>query len=175
VVQVRRNGPCPCGSGIKAKRCCLEGRELLGSPPRFLPAALCHEAARVLAGVGADEFEVLFSQMLDLPEIDSSLQVPLPELFMPEVFEILCLLDFDDSDAWADELDELAFAVDSPELRVLLAQAVVALRDRGRISSTLAAVAIEDLDGDRSALFWCSLFESITVFDAGGGGATEAV
>src|SRR5664280_3622053 len=34
MAKIRRNGPCPCGSGSKAKRCCYGTHEAVGLLPR---------------------------------------------------------------------------------------------------------------------------------------------
>jgi len=42
MAKVRRNGPCPCGSGNKAKHCCLKERSAAAeSPARLLPLEVC--------------------------------------------------------------------------------------------------------------------------------------
>jgi hypothetical protein len=49
--------------------------------------------------------------------------------------------------------------IDTPQRRIDLAEAVITLRDQGRISSKLAAVALFDLDGETERpllLFVCA-------------------
>jgi hypothetical protein len=128
-----------------------------------LPLDLCRDAALDLDGVSDLEFHALFDEMIYLPEIDLSLQVPLPGLFTPEIDRAISALDDDDGEAFDHELNKVVPTVDSPERRIGLAQAIVTLRDQGRISSKLAAVALFDLDGETSALFISSVAESIAV------------
>ena len=48
--KIRRNEPCPCGSGLKYKRCCLtkhEARALPSSSMRQLKLSLLHEIEKV--------------------------------------------------------------------------------------------------------------------------------
>jgi len=164
MAKVRRNGPCPCGSGNKAKHCCLEDRSAAAeSPTRLLPLEVCRDAALDLEGVSNAEIHALFDEMIYLPEIDISLQVPLPRLFTPEIDRAISALDDDDGEAFDRELNQVVPTVDTPERRIDLVDAVITLRDQGRISSKLAAVALFDLDGETSALFISSVAESIAV------------
>jgi hypothetical protein len=52
-------------------------------------------------------------------------------------------------------------AVDTLERRIELAQAVIALRDQGRIPAKLAAVAVFELDREESVFFLSSVAESL--------------
>jgi hypothetical protein len=164
MAKVRRNGPCPCGSGNKAKYCCLKERSSAAeSPTRLLPLEVCRDAALDLEGVSNAEIHALFDEMIYLPETDISLQVPLPRLVTPEIDRAISALDEDDGEAFDRELNEVVPTVDTPQRRIDLADAVITLRDQGRISSKLAAVALFDLDGETSALFISSVAESIAV------------
>jgi hypothetical protein len=128
-----------------------------------LPLEVCRDAALDLKDVSNVEFRALFDEMIYLPEIDISLQVPLPKLFTPEIGRAISALDDDDGETFDRELNKVVPKLDTPERRIELAQAVVTLRDKGRISSRLAAVALFDLDGETSALFISSVAESIAV------------
>jgi len=164
MAKVRRNGPCPCGSGHKAKRCCHKDRMSPSeSLTRLLPLEVCRDAALDLKDVSDVEIHELFDEMIYLPEIDISLQVALPGIYTPEIDRAISALDDDDGETFDRELNKVVPTVDSPERRIELAQAVVTLRDQGRISSKLAAVALFDLDGETSALFISSVAESIAV------------
>jgi hypothetical protein len=164
MAKVRRNGPCPCGSGSKAKRCCLKERSTAAdSPTRLLPLEVCRDAALDLEGVSNAESHALFDEMIYLPETDISLQVPLPRLLTPEIDRAISALDDDDGEAFDRELNQVVPTIDTPQRRIELAGAVITLRDQGRISSKLAAVALFDLGGGASTLFISSVAESIAV------------
>ena len=67
-----------------------------------------------------------------------------------------------DHDTVFDEaLGKVVPAVDTLERRIELAQAVIALRDRGRIPAKLAAVAVFELDREKSIFFLSSVAESL--------------
>ena len=83
MAKVQRNGPCPCGSGNKAKRCCLKERSAAESPTRLLPLEVCRDAALDLEGVSNAEIHALFDEMIYLPELDISLQVRLAQTGHP--------------------------------------------------------------------------------------------
>lgn len=80
--KVKRNEPCPCGSGIKSKYC--------NQPHAFvdvkvLPLDLCQIVVNDLVGTTEAEMRDLFDQLLYLPELDASLQVRLRGIITPEV------------------------------------------------------------------------------------------
>jgi len=55
---IGRNDPCPCGSGKKYKKCCLDGASVSTSLPVDLsPAELVHQRARAFA---AGDFGFIF-------------------------------------------------------------------------------------------------------------------
>ena len=127
--QSQRNGPCPCGSGAKAKRCCY------GNESNFdngvIDPEICAQAFGDLAGITESEMRALFDQLLFLPELDLSLQVPLPPLCTPHLEGAVAALQDDDPDTFDDELMNVVSAIDHPDRRRALADAVIALRDRG--------------------------------------------
>ena len=61
-------------------------------------------------------------------------------------------------------LEKVVPMVDKVDRRIDLARAVVALRDQGRISPKLAAMAVFELDRPDSVLFMSSVAESIARF-----------
>ena len=123
MAKVRRNGPCPCGSGNKAKRCCHKERSAAAeSPTRLLPLEVCRDAALDLEGVSNAEIHALFDEMIYLPEIDISLQVPLPAIFTPDIDRAISALDDDDGEAFDRELNQVVPTVDTPERRIELAE-----------------------------------------------------
>ena len=161
MAKVRRNGPCPCGSTNKAKRCCHGPATYLDV--RFIPFDLAEAALSVLRSTSEIELAAHFDELIYLPEVDRSLQVPLPGIITPEIGRAILALQEDDGDAFDRSLEQVVPTVDTAQRRVDLAQAVIDLRDQGFISPILAAIAVVDLDQDESILFTSSVAESINV------------
>ena len=160
MAKIRRNGPCPCGSGSKAKRCCYGNDAAMEI--HHLPAELCEEVIPDLKRIDRDEFRALFEELLYLPEIDSSLQSRLG-ILTPDMDRAISALQDEDVEEFDEALDKVVADVDSPGRRLELAQAALTLRDEGRISSELAAAAVLELDGKESTLFLSSVAESLAV------------
>jgi hypothetical protein len=160
MAKIRRNAPCPCGSGSKAKRCCYGINET--TQIHCLPTELCQGVVANLIDIDEVELMVLEEELLDLPEIDTSLQVPLG-ILTPTIGAALCAIQDDDVDLFDEVLDEVMLEVDWPDRRTDLARAVITLRDQGRIPSDLAALAVIDLDCLQSTLFASSVAESLAV------------
>ena len=160
MAKIRRNGPCPCGSGSKAKRCCsaIDRTEDV----HFLPAELCKAVVPDLRGTDDVGLRSLFDELLYLPEVDTSLQVRLG-ILTSEMDRAIAALQDDDGDEFDHVLGQVVPTVDTVDRRVELAQAVIALRDQGRIPRRLAAVAVIELDGKESTLFLSSVAESLAV------------
>lgn len=161
MAKIKRNEPCPCGSGIKSKFCCKQPHEYVDV--RVLPLDLFQSVVHDLVGTTEAEKRDLFDQMLYLPEIDASLQVGLGGIVTPEIERAIHTLQRDDDEAFDRALDTVVPTVDTLERRIELAKAVVALRDQGRIPAKLAAVAVFSLDRESSAFFLSSVAESIAV------------
>jgi hypothetical protein len=161
MAKVRRNGPCPCGSGQKAKRCC-HGIES-DFDNKLIAPDLCAQAFLDLAGVSQLEMRALFQQLLFLPELDLSLQVQLPPLHTPELHRAIAALQDDDPNTFDDELLHVVAGIDDADRRRALADAVIALRERGHVDKRLAALAIVELDRETSTFFISSVAESIAV------------
>ena len=86
MAKVGRNQLCPCGSGMKAKRCCAIRRG--PSEEDLARAFLASQRFRCVAALAdcdRDEFGELFDEMLVLPEHDLSLVAPLPPILKPEL------------------------------------------------------------------------------------------
>jgi hypothetical protein len=153
VAHTGRNEPCSCGSGRKTKRCCGIGR---GPGPEELARAFLASEARgaaiALVHVGDDEFKELFDDLLDLPALDLSLVVRLPDLLRPELGRLLDAVADDDPDALEDALPGALARVDTFQARAALARAVRALREAGRIHPRLAALALIDLEKGKTLL-----------------------
>ncbi len=161
MAKVRRNAPCPCGSGNKAKRCCHGPVQPLGV--RIMPPEVYRDSICELAGTTRDEFDDLFGELVDLPELDLSLQVPLPKIWTPEIDRAVTALHDEDEEAFDVALSDVVSKVDTTVARLLLARAVVILRDAGKISKRLAALAVIELDTEGSAFFRSSVAESLAV------------
>jgi len=87
--------------------------------------------------------------MLELPTIDTSLQLPLPRLLTPDVDRLLVAIEEGDLDDIDDALPAVLARVDTPAARAELARAVLTLRDRGRIDPKVAAVALIELSAPK--------------------------
>jgi hypothetical protein len=165
-MKVGRNSPCPCGSQLKAKRCCLADPDRRITTPRATLARLQSELAVDLAGIDRDRFRSLYDEMIYLPELDMSLHVRLPGVLTPDIALAADALAVGDDDSFDAALRGVRRAVDSIEVRLRLADAVLAARDDGQISRADAAVAIIDLNQPDSALLTSALAQAIAV--AGG-------
>lgn len=165
MAKIRRNEPCPCGSTKKAKRCCFSVERLAETAEvRRAFEALCKQVAPALRDVERVEFDELFRQAIHLPEIDLSVQVSLPALSSPAVEQARASLAADDTDTFDAAVWEIAEELGTPQRRLALAHAIIALRDAGRIDSKVAAAATFDLaGGTSSAVFISSVAESIAV------------
>lgn len=170
-----RNDPCPCGSGRKLKVCCGQRR---GPSERELAKGFLAQqrkwAATQLAGLGVEDLYDLYEDMLNLPKLDVSLQVPLPRLFSPAI-EHLCAVfaDRDPDPVEANAALEAALPlVDSPEQRARLALAALELAQQGVIDEDVAALALLKLSEPGSSFLKSSLGESAAV--AAGGVATPS-
>lgn len=164
MAKIGRNEPCPCGSGRKAKRCCGVPRGLAENElARAFVAVEAHAAAPLLAGLYADELEVLWEQMLELPARDLSLHFPLPKLVTPRLQRLIEPIQDDDSDEAEESLHDALEGLDTPVARAVLARAVISLGDAGLLGPRLAAVAILDLASRSQALVRASLVEAAAV------------
>jgi hypothetical protein len=161
MAKIKRNEPCPCGSGTKAKRCCQAPHAYVDV--RVLPLDLCQNVVNDLPGSTQAEMRALFDQLVYLPAIDASLQVRLPGIVTPDMDRVINALRNDDDAEFDQALGKVVPAVDTLERRIELAQAVIELRDQGRISAKLAAVAVLELDREESAFFLSSVAESLAV------------
>jgi SEC-C motif-containing protein len=159
MAKIRRNEPCPCGSGSKAKRCCEAPHAYVDV--RVMPLDLCQKVVNDLPGSTQAEMRALFDLLVYLPAVDASLQVPLPGIITADVDRAINALRDDHGMAFDDALGRVVPAVDTLERRIELAQAVIALRDQGRIPAKLAAVAVLELDREESVFFLSSVAESL--------------
>ena len=160
MAKIRRNEPCPCGSGSKAKRCCFGNNEAL--MVHYLPAEVCEAVVPDLMDVDEVELRSLFDELLYLPEIDTSLQLRLG-ILTPTMESAIRAIQDDDVDVLGDMFDKVVADVGSPSRRIELAQAVITVRDEGRIPSDLAATAVLELDRKESTFLLSSVAESLAV------------
>jgi len=164
MVKTGRNQPCPCGSGIKTKRCCGERRgPSEAAPARAFLAVQSREALQSLANSEREEFVAVFDEMLELPEHDLALVAPLPAIFTPELQRLARVM----ADAEEDEIESAMGAAlppfDTPLVRAHLARAVIAQRDAGRIAERVAAMALLNLGSRSLALLRSSLIQAVAV------------
>jgi hypothetical protein len=116
---------------------------------RAFLAGQVRPAARALRGCSDDELEDLQAEMLELPTIDTSLQLALPRLLTPDVDRLLLAIEEEDLDDIDDALPAVLARLDTPVARAELARAVLALRDRNRIDPKVAAVALIELSAPK--------------------------
>jgi hypothetical protein len=166
VAGVGRNEPCWCGSGVKAKRCCGVRRGPSG--PEVAKAFLVDQRRksspalrRVIDDV--DALIELYGAVATLPSLDLSCQLRLPRLLSPELERLRSAITDDDDDEIQHALPGALAQVDNVFVRVELAQAVIALREAGRVSEEVAAAALLDLDSDADALVREALLAALAV------------
>jgi hypothetical protein len=111
----RRNGPCPCGSGNKAKRCCYGNEQLFDN--ELVPAELCADVISDLAGTSKVEMQALFDRILYLPELDLSLQVPLPLFHTPHLDRAIRALNDEEDEVFDQKLVHVVPLVATAEHR----------------------------------------------------------
>jgi hypothetical protein len=159
-----RNQPCPCGSGRKTKHCCGEHRgpseEQLA---RAHVAQLFHQTVDELHGLSDHALDRLSEQLIDLPGLDLSLLVTLPKLIGPDLERLREAIEHDDPDWGWDALTNVHKQIDTPQQRARLADAIVRLRDHGRIGHLQAAYALLDLHTKSTRLIAASLLEAVAI------------
>jgi hypothetical protein len=159
-----RNDPCPCGSGRKTKRCCGQQR---GPSEDDLAhahvAELARQAAPALAGLPDHALDHLWEQLIDVPAVDYSLLVKLPKLIGPDLQRLRESIEHDDPDWGWDALTAVHKQIDTPQQRARLADAIIALRDQGRLNRRQAAYALLDLSTRSTRFVAASLLEAVAV------------
>jgi hypothetical protein len=159
-----RNDPCPCGSGRKTKHCCGEhhgpSHEQLA---RAHIAELFHQTVDELRGLSDHALDRLWESLLDLPALDLSLLVTLPKLIGPDLQRLRESIERDDPDWGWDALTAVHKQIDTPQQRARLADAIIRLRDQGRINHRQAAYALLDLHTKSTRLIAASLLEAVAV------------
>ncbi len=89
--------------------------------------------------------------------------MPLPKIWTPEIDRAVTAIQDEDDEAFNEALSIVVSKVDTTVSHLLLARAVVILRDAGKISKRLAALAVIELDTEVSAFFRSSVAESLAV------------
>ena len=156
-----RNEPCPCGSGRKTKRCCGERR---GPSDEQLAqarlAALAHDAIDVLSWLPDDALSQLRDDVFDLPAVDLSLHVALPEFAASERRRLRCAITDGNDGSW-DTVRAVVAKVDTPQQRLRLAEALVRLRAEGRVGRRPFAYAMVDLSRGGTYLMTASVIHAL--------------
>jgi hypothetical protein len=157
-----RNDPCPCGSGRKTKRCCGERR---GPSEEQLAhahlALLAKDAAWDLLDLSDRVLERLWENLSDLPMVDPSLHAELPEITREERDRLERWLAEDGATEVWDVVAGIADRTDTPQQRARLADALIGLRDEGRITWSQAAHAIYDMGRPRSRFVTASVIQAV--------------
>jgi hypothetical protein len=159
-----RNQPRPCGSGHKTKHCCGQQRGPSEDQlARAHVAQLAHQAIPDLDGLSDRTLEHLSAGLMDLPTVDLSLLVTLPKLIGPDLERLREAIEHDDADWGWDALTNVHKQIDTPQQRAQLADAIVQLRDHGRINRRQAAYALLDLHTPSTRFIAASLLEAVAV------------
>lgn len=159
-----RNQPCPCGSNRKVKRCCGQHRGPSEDQlARAHLAALAHDAVEELVDLSDGALQLLWEKLFDLPTIDLSLHVALPELISPERQRLRDAIADDDPDSGWEELKIVTDHIDTPQQRARLADALLRLHDQDRLPSSLTAYAIYHLSTRSQHLLAVSVTHTIAV------------
>jgi SEC-C motif len=159
-----RNDPCPCGSGRKTKRCCGQhSGPCEDDLARAHLAQLARHAAPDLAGLSDRALDHLWDGLVDLPAVDYSLLVTLPKLIGPDLKRLREAIEHDDPDWGWDALTAVHKQIDTPPQRVRLSDAIVRLRNQGRINRRQAAYALLDLSTRSTRFVAASLLEAIAI------------
>jgi hypothetical protein len=124
---------------------------------------LARDSVHDLADLSDDALEILWEGLFDLPTIDLSLHVKLPELITPELQRLRDAISDDDPDRGWDELRTVIKQIDTPQQRARLADAILRLRAQRRLTRTQAAYAIYHLSTPSQHLLATSLTHTIAV------------
>lgn len=159
-----RNQPCPCGSGRKTKHCCGQTRGPSNDQlDRAFIAQHTRWAAAEIGDLSTPVLHDLWRSIIELPDLDLSLVVPLPTLISPELEQLLQAALNDDPDTAEELIPTVLDTIDTPHQRAQLARAILNLRDAGKLSTRHAAAAIIDLAGETHTLLRASLLNAIFI------------
>lgn len=161
-----RNDLCPCGSRRKVKRCC---GVLSGPSGQDRATARLAGLTRQMAPLVADWDEADFVSALDaawrLPERFTALQAPLPRLWGPALKRLGDVVAAGESPTRA-EVDGLAAVVDeldTPQLRLQLAETALELAEDGELELELAAVLVLDMRGTNRTVLAARVLQAVAV------------
>ena len=118
-----RNELCPCGSGRKVKRCC--GHRRGPGEEDLARGYLAHQAraaARQLRGLDDDELRDLFDELFELPQLDLTLTITLPQLLTPDLQHLFDAVKADDPDPGDEVIPAILASLDTPVERARLAR-----------------------------------------------------
>ena len=124
-------------------------------------AALFQQTVDELHGLSDPALDVLSEGLMDLPALDLSLLITLPKLIGPDLERLREAIEHDDPDWGWDALTNVHQQIDTPQQRARLADAIVRLRDHGRIGHRQAAYPLLDLHTKSTRLIAASLLEAI--------------
>lgn len=157
-----RNAPCPCGSGRKTKRCCGQQRGPAEDQlARARLAALGQGAIDELIRLPDDALERLREDVFELPGVDLSLHVKLPDLTGPDRKRLQRAITNPDSEGAWETITAVAVDVDTPQERVRLAEALIRLRAEGRVGRRRFAYAVYDLSHGGGYLITASVIHAL--------------
>ncbi|MGI8776824.1 MAG: hypothetical protein ACR2LJ_05430 [Acidimicrobiales bacterium] len=162
--QLGRKPRCSCGSGKAVKKCCGVTAHL--GPAELAKmelVALTRSLAPTLARYGDDELHDLLDQVPGLVALDVSLAWCLPRTLPTEIQQLRAAINDEDLDAVKEALPGAVDALDNKVGRARLAHAVLALRDIGRIETTLAAAAVVDVASGSPQLVTASIVEAVLI------------
>jgi hypothetical protein len=95
--------------------------------------------------------------------VDSSLHAELPEITCEELDRLERWPAEDDAGGIWDVMAAIAERTDTPQQRARLADALIRLREAGRITPAQAAYAVYDLDRPRSRFITASVIHAVAV------------
>ena len=100
---------------------------------------------------------------MDLPTLDLSLLITLPKLIGPDMERLREAIEHDDPDWGWDALTAVHKQIDTPQQRARLADAIIRVRDQGRIGRRQAAYALLNLHSNSNRFIAASLLEAVAV------------
>jgi hypothetical protein len=144
------------------KRCCGERRGPSEDQlARAHLAVLANDAAWELLDLSERTLERLWDNLSDLPMVDPSLHAALPEIALEEHDRLERWLAEDGATGIWDLVAGIAERTDTPQERARLADALIRMRDEGRITSAQAAHAIYDMGRPRSRFITASVIQAV--------------
>ena len=115
-----------------------------------------------ISDLSEDALEILSESLSDLPSIDLSLHIKLPELIAPELQRLRDAVAEDDPTAAGTSCAQSPDR-STPLNNVHLAETIVQLRDQRRLTRTQAAYAIYELNTQSQHLIAASVTHTVAV------------